>query len=184
MKASSLSAVLMISAALPLIGGCSMLGMGGKGDGSRPVTSASRSADAPRPKQMNTECARLQPMFSPTEEDLTKATLETSLKAEMAKWDKDGDGELNNAELQPLNQSLSDLNVGASPVTDWNGDGRVNFQEFASGWRTMFALCDRNSDEMVSYRELGFSPGNNREQKKRIDMEPPNSMGGTKTKKN
>jgi hypothetical protein len=176
MKLSSLSAVLMISVSLPVVGGCSMLGGGGSGagEGPRPAPVASGGGAVSEQKQLNTECARLQPMFNTTEADLTKPTLETGLKAEMGKWDKNADGELTNAELQPLNASLRDLNVGASPVTDWNGDGKVNFQEFASGWRTMFALCDRNQDEMVSYRELGYSPGTARVKK---EAKPPDITG-------
>jgi hypothetical protein len=168
MKTTLLSAMLL-SAALPLVGGCSMLGGGGGGpEGPRPAPIAANTESVAARKQLNTECARLQPMFSATEEDLTRPTLDAALKAEMPKWDKNGDGELSNAELQPLNEHLHQLNVGASPVTDWNGDGKVNFQEFASGWRTMFALCDRNSDEMVSYRELGHSPGT-----AKVKKEPP-----------
>lgn len=176
MKTSSLPAMLMISAALPLVAGCSMFGGGGSGagEGPRPAAVSSGAQSVSARKQLNTECARLQPMFNSTDAELTRPTLETGLKAEMAKWDKNGDGELNNAELQPLNASLRELNVGASPVTDWNGDGEVNFQEFASGWRTMFALCDRNQDELISYRELGNSPGTAKVKK---EAPPPDITG-------
>ena len=108
--------------------------------------------------KLNTECARLQPLFGPDGADLTREKMDAGLKLELAKWDKDGSGDLSNSEAQPLNEQLRADNVGASPVRDWNADGRIDEKEFGSGWRTMFALCDRNRNEMVSMRELGQSP--------------------------
>jgi hypothetical protein len=108
--------------------------------------------------QLTSECARLQPLFVANEQKLSREQMDAGLKTEFAKWDKDKNGDLSNSEVGPLNDSLRAENVGASPVTDWNGDGHVDFQEFASGWRTMFDLCDGNRDKMVSYRELGRSP--------------------------
>lgn len=108
--------------------------------------------------KLNTECARLQPLFGPDGADLTREKMDAGLKLELAKWDKDGSGDLSNSEAQPLNEQLRAENVGASPVRDWNADGRIDEKEFGSGWRTMFALCDRNRNDMVSMRELGHSP--------------------------
>jgi hypothetical protein len=108
--------------------------------------------------KLNTECARLQPLFGPDGADLTREKMDAGLKLELAKWDKDGSGDLSNSEAQPLNEELRAENVGASPVRDWNADGRIDEKEFGSGWRTMFALCDRNRNDMVSVRELGHSP--------------------------
>jgi hypothetical protein len=62
------------------------------------------------------------------------------------------------SEVQPLNDQLRAEHPGASPVTDWNADGRVDDKEFGAGWRTMFDLCDRNRNDVVSVRELGYSP--------------------------
>lgn len=108
--------------------------------------------------KLNTECARLQPLFGPDGADLTREKMDAGLKLELAKWDTDGSGDLGNSEAQPLNEQLRADNVGASPVRDWNADGRIDEKEFGSGWRTMFELCDRNRNEMVSMRELGHSP--------------------------
>jgi hypothetical protein len=108
--------------------------------------------------KLTTECARLQPLFGPNDQELTREKMDDGLKAELAKWDKDKSGDLTNSEVEPLNDELRAENVGASPVTDWNGDGHIDFQEFASGWRTMFDLCDGNRSKTVSLRELGHSP--------------------------
>jgi hypothetical protein len=137
--------------AIVALSACSYFG----GD-SKPETTTTASA---RPVgKLNTECARLQPLFGPDDQDLTRDKLNAALKVELAKWDKDGSGDLSNSETQPLNDELRAENVGASPVTDWNADGRVDEKEFGAGWRTMFELCDRNRNDMVSLRELGHSP--------------------------
>lgn len=109
-------------------------------------------------QQLTSECARLQPLFGANDEELTRDGMEIGLKAQLAKYDADGNGELSYSEIQPVNDALREQNVGAAPVRDWNGDGVVNYQEFASGWRTMFELCDRNRSKTVSWRELGFNP--------------------------
>jgi hypothetical protein len=108
--------------------------------------------------KLNTECARLQPLFAPDGSDLTREQMDAALKLALKKWDTDGSGDLTNSEVQPLNEELRAENVGASPVRDWNADGRIDEKEFGSGWRTMFELCDRNRNDMVSMRELGRSP--------------------------
>jgi hypothetical protein len=108
--------------------------------------------------KLNSECARLQPLFASDGAELTRDQMNVGLKLELAKWDKDGSGDLTNSEVQPLNDELRAENVGASPVRDWNADGRIDEKEFGSGWRTMFELCDRNRNDMVSVRELGHSP--------------------------
>jgi len=108
--------------------------------------------------KLNTECARLQPLFKSDGSDLTREQMDVGLKLELQKWDKDGSGDLSNSEAQPLNDELRAENVGASPVRDWNADGRIDEKEFGSGWRTMFELCDRNRNDMISVRELGRSP--------------------------
>ncbi len=144
-------AVLFLTATI--LGGCGMLG-GGEAPGTQ-------TASAPIPAKtvkLNTECARLQPLFAEGAGELTRADMDAALKVSYARWDKDGSGGLSNSEIQPINDELRTENVGASPVRDWNADGVVDLKEFGSGWRTMFELCDRNGNEKVSFAELGHSP--------------------------
>ncbi|MCE9523295.1 MAG: hypothetical protein K8S25_12795, partial [Alphaproteobacteria bacterium] len=133
---------------LPVVAGCSYFGS----------DKPEREVSARPVGKLTTDCARLQPLFGPDDQELTRDAMDAGLKTELTKWDKSGDGELSNSEVGPLNDALREENVGASPVTDWNGDGHVDFQEFAAGWRTMFELCDRNRSKTVSLRELGHSP--------------------------
>lgn len=138
------------SVAILALTGCSYFG---GGDDKPKAEAAARPVG-----KLSSECARLQPLFGPEDTELTRDKMNAALKVELAKWDKDGNGSLSNSELQPLNDELRAENVGASPVTDWNADGRVDEKEFGAGWRTMFELCDRNRNDAVSLRELGFSP--------------------------
>ena len=135
---------------MPGLQACQMLGGGDSN-----VAPVATSGALQRP---NADCARLAPLVANPDGSLTRAELETGLKGEFKKWDKDDNGALGQAEVEPLNDYLRSLNVGASPVVDWNGDGKVDFQEFASGWRTMFDLCDTRSKGIVTKAEMGHSP--------------------------
>src|SRR5262245_61419709 len=70
-------------------------------------TSKRDAMEAQRPVgKLSSDCARLQPFFAAADTDLTREKMDTGLKAEYAKWDKDGSGTLTNSELQPLNDEL------------------------------------------------------------------------------
>src|SRR5262245_52962884 len=86
----------------------------------------------------NSDCSRLAPFVVNGDGSLSRTDLDAGLKTEFKKWDANGDGQLTQAEAGPLNDHLRAMNVNASPVMDWNGDGRIAHDEFASGWRTMF----------------------------------------------
>ncbi len=139
---------ILVLCALPALAGCTYFA--GESD--------DVDVSALPPGHLSSECARLQPLFLPGAKELSREEFEIGLKNEMNKWDKDGNGTLSHTEAEPLNDALRAENVGASPVTDWNGDGAIDMKEFASGWRTMFDLCDRNGNSKISYSELGRSP--------------------------
>lgn len=146
----SVRAVLTATAAVSLLLGCSYFG----GEAEKPKAEA-----APKPVgKLTTDCARLQELFGPEDKEITREQMDVGLKSVLAKWDKDSSGDLTHSEVEPLNDYLRQEYKGASPVTDWNADGRVDVKEFGAGWRTMFDLCDRNRSKTVSLRELGFSP--------------------------
>jgi len=142
MRGSAKLAVVLL-ATVPLLQACSMLG------GDKP---ARRYAS-----QTNPDCARLQPVANPGA-DLTRPQMEAWLQTTFKKSDTDGSGELSMGEAAPVNESLRSLNVNAAPVMDLNGDGRINFQEFASGWRTMFDYCAHGGADVVSQNDMLRSP--------------------------
>jgi hypothetical protein len=145
MRGSARLAVVLLASA-PLLQACSMFG---GGEESHPRRYAS---------QQNPDCARLQPLVVSADGALSRADMETGLKASFKKYDADGSGELSMTEVAPANDALRALKVNAAPVMDWNGDGRINFQEFASGWRTMFDLCAHGGGDMVSKNDMERSP--------------------------
>lgn len=107
---------------------------------------------------MNADCARLAPYVVNSDGSLSRTDLDSGLKSEFKKWDTNGDGQLTLAESEPLNDHLRAMNVNASPVMDWNGDGRIAYDEFASGWRTMFDLCTSKGSDIVTKADLARSP--------------------------
>ncbi len=124
------------------------------GGGDHPQQHAQRFTAAPQ----NANCQLLAPYVVAADGNLTKPDLETGLKGEFKKWDTNGDGQLSSAEAVPLNDHLRALNVGASPVMDWNGDGHISFDEFAGGWRTMFDICAADGGDVVTKADLSHSP--------------------------
>ncbi|MCE9524174.1 MAG: hypothetical protein K8S25_17280 [Alphaproteobacteria bacterium] len=115
-----------------------------------PLSAAETAAEAAKPKRVR-EAEALK-RFS-TNGDLTKPVLEVGLKADYAKSDLNADGVLDTAETRALNEQLrSERNM--SPVFDWNADGRIDYTEFATQWRTLFDRADRNRDGIVDADEI------------------------------
>jgi len=142
MRGSAKLAVVLL-AAIPVLQACSMFG------------------DKPQRRyasQTNPDCARLAPLVSRQDGDLPRADMEAWLQTTFKKSDGDSSGELSMTEVGPVNADLRSLNVNAAPVMDINGDGRINFQEFASGWRTMFDLCAHGGGDIVSQNDMQRSP--------------------------
>ncbi|MBI1212531.1 MAG: hypothetical protein GC190_13790 [Alphaproteobacteria bacterium] len=167
MRGSAQLALVLLATA-PLLQGCSLFG-------DKPARHYATQA--------NPDCARLRPLAAPGA-DLTRTEMETWLQTSYKKYDADSSGELSMSEVAPVNQSLRDLNVNAAPVMDINGDGRINFQEFASGWRTMFDYCAHGSGDVVSQNDMQNSPNVSapvkaqRTSKPGASTSPDNNTGG------
>ena len=85
--------------------------------------------------------------------DVTKTELEQTLAADFKKDDLNGDGVLDAVEARALNERLrQERNI--SPVFDWNADGRIEYAEFATQWRTLFDRADHNRDGIVDADEM------------------------------
>ena len=122
-------------------------------------TTAGESAKRTRPR----ESERLVRFDVNGDGAVSAAELEETLKADFAKEDANGDEVLDVAETRTLNHRLRDEKV-ASPVFDWNADGQLVFNEYASQWRTLFQRADIDRDGMVDEEELA---GKARERKPR-----------------
>ena len=155
MSRSASVSVLLICLLLPA---CQTFGGGGDGESRHAHRGGGGNHEHNASRNQNADCERLAPFVVSTDGNLARSDLEIGLKGEFKKWDTNGDGQLSGDETRPLNDHLRALNVGASPVMDWNGDGHVSYDEFASGWRTMFDICAHEGSEVVTKADLEHSP--------------------------
>ena len=88
---------------------------------------------------------------------LTRAELEAGLRADFDALDTDHTGCLTKAQVNAINQKrIAADEAAASPLMDWNGDGCVDFNEFAITARSLFDSLDKNNDGKISPQE--FNP--------------------------
>ena len=86
---------------------------------------------------------------------LTRAELESGLRADFAQADKNHDGHLDEEEVRAVNQARWTANSSTtSPLVDWNHDGYVDFDEFAAAPRSLFDQMDANTDGQLTPDEL------------------------------
>jgi Ca2+-binding EF-hand superfamily protein len=86
---------------------------------------------------------------------LTRAEMEAGLRADFDAADTNHDGVLQPEEFRAVNKKRwQELASAATPLADWNGDGVVDFNEFAGLVRTLFDQLDANGDGVLSPAEL------------------------------
>ena len=86
---------------------------------------------------------------------VTRAELEAGLKRDFAAADINHDGHLDADEARAVNEErLNDDQSTASPLVDWNQDGFIDFNEFATTPRSLFDQLDANSDGKLAPGEL------------------------------
>ena len=89
---------------------------------------------------------------------VTRDELTRALHADFDKYDGNHDGVLSVDEARALNETLPQRIPGASPVKDWNGDGHVDFNEYANQWLSLFERFDTNGDGIVTADEMSAGP--------------------------
>jgi Ca2+-binding EF-hand superfamily protein len=81
--------------------------------------------------------------------------LEAGLKRQYATADLNHDGKLDVKEMQAENdRRFRAFGTEASPLIDWNQDGFIDFDEFASTARSVFEDMDKNHDGKLDKNEL------------------------------
>lgn len=137
-----------------VLGACSSLNP----FGSSPKTAASAEAKAatsgePAKPKREPESTKLARFDANDDGMVASAELEAGLAADFKKEDANGDDALDVVEARALNERIR-KEQSASPVFDWNADGRIAYIEFASQWRTLFQRSDVDSDGVVDGKEL------------------------------
>ena len=87
--------------------------------------------------------------------DVTRATMEAGLHKDFEAADKNHDGVLEPDEVLAVNeQRWSEAESASSPLVDWNGDGVVDFDEFAATARSLFDQLDPKNKGVITAKQL------------------------------
>jgi len=90
---------------------------------------------------------------------VTRAELESGLRQYFMQADTNRDGKLDPDEVAAANQRrIKQDGTAAIPLIDWNHDGYVDFNEFASGVRSQFEQMDLDGDGRVTIDEFRHTP--------------------------
>jgi Ca2+-binding EF-hand superfamily protein len=93
--------------------------------------------------------------------NLTRAQLEAGLHKDFEAADVNHSGVLEADEVRAVNQQRWNEDQSAvSPLQDWNGDGVIDFNEFAATARALFNEMDLDHNGVLTPKEL--RPGRER----------------------
>jgi Ca2+-binding EF-hand superfamily protein len=86
---------------------------------------------------------------------VTRDELEAALRRQFDAVDANHDGRIDLQEMQAENdRRFRAAGTGASPLIDWNRNNVIDFEEFASTARSMFAEMDKDMDGKLDQAEL------------------------------
>lgn len=86
---------------------------------------------------------------------LTRAQMETGLRADFTAADKNNTGCLDTDETRVINQErLAEDQSTASPLVDFTGKGCIDFTQFANTPRSLFDALDRDNNGVLTKYEL------------------------------
>ena len=141
------SAVLVLAAACGGLRGGAAPGAGGPNAGIRPLSEQEQNI-------------RLMLSFDGNSDGtVTRDEMEAALRRQFAACDTNHDGHIDIKEMQAENDRRFRVNgAGASPLIDWNQNGQIDFDEFATTARSLFSELDRDRDGKLAPDELRLVP--------------------------
>lgn len=108
---------------------------------------------------------------------VTRQELEDGLRRQFAAADLDHDGKIDLKEMQAENdRRFRAFGTEASPLIDWNQNGYIDFDEFASTPRSVFEEMDKNRDGKLDPNELRLPTV--RGQPQPVQRRPAQGQGG------
>lgn len=91
---------------------------------------------------------------------LTRAQMEAGLRRDFAATDLNHSGVLEADEARTVNQQRwNDDRSAVSPLQDWNGDGVIDFNEYAAAARALFNELDPEHKGVLSVNRLRAARG-------------------------
>ncbi len=101
--------------------------------------------------------------FADKNGNVTRVAMDEGLQKDFNVADLDHDGVLQPAEARPLNDARSAEDAAAPRIVDWNGNGVIDFKEFAATPHALFDQLDRNGDDVLTPDELQGGGGDGQE---------------------
>jgi Ca2+-binding EF-hand superfamily protein len=99
--------------------------------------------------------AMLEKYVTNADGSLTRAQMETGLRADFNAADKNHTGCLDTDETRAINEErLAEDKSTASPLVDFSGKGCIDFDTFASTPRSLFDTMDRDNNGVLTAQEL------------------------------
>jgi hypothetical protein len=93
--------------------------------------------------------------YADTNGNVTRASMEAGLRRDFDAADKNHDGVLGEDEVRAINETRwKEAESAYSPLVDWNGDGVVNFDEFAATARSLFQQLDTQGKGIITAQQL------------------------------
>lgn len=156
MKEHHLRSPAMLVASALILSGLALVACGNSRDKINPEVWNPFSAGPPRDENYHGGPAAILRGYDTNKDGiLTRDEFQAQLRAEFIAADTGRTGCLTNAEVLAINQKRIEADQStATPLQDWNQDGCVNYQEFATAPASLFAQFDKNRDGRVSALEL------------------------------
>ena len=88
---------------------------------------------------------------------VTRDELEQGLRRQFMAADRNGDGFLDQAEVQAENdRRYAASGTGFTPLIDWNRDGKIDFAEFALTARSVFEEMEKDHNGVLEGESCEF----------------------------